>query len=325
MLAPFRSSARQFRGSVSLWDLACDGEDGPELPAVLALDGVAFAACGGVASAVFWTLGLLSLSGRPLLFDPDAIDDEGTNLNRHLTASHADIGQAKVDLASKLLSEAGAMPTPVPGPWSSPRVDLRTAVVTADDDAVRREVQFDMPRQVLSGGTNDDGIYAVSRHDFLNEACLACIARGDLLDTSPVAGAARRIGLAEEDLAPYLATDDPLPAVVLAKTSLSKAERDVLSRVPGCDFIEHVCGTIRLAPSAPAVSAPMLSAAPGVLLAADLVRLSLTDLVPGSVTMTSILTGPHSRWTFTRRKTPGCACTDESYRAHFRRKWGIGA
>src|SRR5919106_5415356 len=85
--------------------------------------------------------------------------------------------------------------------------------------------------------------------------------------------------------------------------------------------LKHVCGTIRPMAAGPAVSAPMLSAAPGVLLASELARLALGQEAPGSVTMTSILTGPHSRWTFLRQKTADCACSDELYRRHYRSKW----
>ena len=39
--------------------------------------GAAIVGCGGVASAAAWTLGLLSLTGNPLVVDHDTIDEEG--------------------------------------------------------------------------------------------------------------------------------------------------------------------------------------------------------------------------------------------------------
>jgi len=183
--------------------------------------------------------------------------------------------------------------------------NIETVVVSPDDDRVRRQVQLDLPRRVLNGGTNDDGIYVVSRHDFLNDACLACIARSDLVDRSPVAAAARRLGIAEEELAPHLDSSDSLPPSLLSRAAtLTADDQEELSHVSGHDLLEHLYGTLRPTATGSAVSAPMLSSAPGVLLAAELVLLALGQPFQPSVTMTSILTGPHPRWTFTRKKSP---------------------
>ena len=315
---------RRFRGTMSLWDLKLDGANGPPLADPVDLDNAAFVACGGVASAAFWTLGLLQLAGSPLLVDPDTIDPEGANLNRHLTAGFNDLGLAKVDLAGSLLTSAGASPTARRERWRTPRTAFRTVVTSPDSDSVRREVQLTMPATVLNAGTNDDGMYMVSRHDFLNGACLSCVARSDLIDTSPVASAARRLGLREDDLTPSLTSTDPLsPRVLASATGLSGEERAALAAVPGRNLLEHVCGSLRPTPEEPALSAPMLSAAPGVLLANDVVRLGMGAASASSVTMTSMLTGPHPRWTFVRGKHPDCECTDALYTEHFRKKWGL--
>lgn len=324
LLEPFGARIRRFRGTVSLWDLALDGADGPALPESLSLDRLAFAACGGVATGALWTLGLLPLTGSPVLVDPDTIDDEATNLNRHLTAGFGDIGSPKAQLAASVLEAAGASPVVRIERWRENSGDLEVVIVSPDDDAVRREVQLSMPKWLLNGGTNDDGMYIVSRHDFLHEACLSCVARSDLADRSPLAASARRLGLAEDDLVQYLRSPDPLPAGVVAKASrLTDEERTDLSLVPGQDLMGHVCGALHPTATAPAVSAPMLSAAPGVLLAAEYVRLQLGHPTHPSVTMASILAGPHERWTYVRRKMPDCVCTENLYREHFRRKWAF--
>lgn len=324
LLEPFIPRLRHFRGTASLWDPAVPHADGPQLDGAVDLDGTLFVACGGVASATFWALGLLELQGAPLLIDPDVIDDDATNLNRHLTASYGDLGKSKAALGAALLSAAGANPLHRRERWSTLESRYDTVVLSPDDDAVRRDVQLAMPKFILNGGTNDDGMYIVSSHDFLNDACLACIARSDLQDRSPVAAAARRLGLAEANLAPYMNSDEPLPAAVLARaTGLTTAERASLANVSGRNVVEHLCGTVRATPGGVAVSAPMLSAAPGVMLASELVRLRLGHSRPPSVTMASILRGPHDQWTFTRRKVPACVCSDMPYRSHFAEKWGV--
>jgi hypothetical protein len=321
MLEPFAARVRRFRGVVSLWDLALDGEDGPTLSEPFDVDRLAFAACGGVATGALWTLGLLRLTGSPILIDPDVIDRGGTNLNRHLTAGFGDLGISKASLGAAILAAAGCTPVARTEPFDT-KENFEIVIASPDDDAVRRDVQLSMPRWLLNGGTNDEGMYLVSRHDFLHEACLSCVARSDLIDHSPQAAAARRLGLPEDEVVPYLDSSDPLPPSAIANASrLTQAERAELSRVPGRDLVRHVCGVLRPTTTAPAVSAPMLSAAPGVLLAAELVRLRLGQALSPSLTMASILAGPHRRWTFARRKMPGCVCTDAPYRDHFVRKW----
>lgn len=323
MLRQF-TRVRPFRGLVSLWDLQLGGTDGPEVNLV-DLESVAFAACGGVASATAWTLALHELRGAPRLVDPDAIDDEGTNLNRHLTASFADLGQPKAVLLAALLDAAGASSEVRICRWTSDAsAGVDVVVASPDNDGVRRQVQLDMPRIVLAGGTGDNGTYQVASHSFVAGACASCIWRGDLTDASPLDGVARALGVDRSMLEPHTDSGEPLPAKVLSKIE-NQAVRASLSSVPGSHLVEHVCATIRIAPAAPAVSAPMLAASPGVLLAAELIKERLgapTPLRAVANTLTaSTLAGPHVRWVSPRRKRPGCECTDEVYVAHYRQKW----
>lgn len=323
LLRPF-VRVRPFRGLVSLWDLRVDGVDGPEV-GFLDLDGVAFAACGGVASATGWSLALHQLGGAPRLIDPDAIDDEGTNLNRHLTASFADIGTAKALLLGRMLDAAGARSDVMVSRWATEAaagVDL--VVASPDHDQVRRQVQLDLPRIVLAGGTGDNGTYQVARHAFLQDACGGCLWRGDLTDSSPLDSVARALGVDHALLETHIDSSDPLPDEVLSQV-VDESVRAGLYTVAGRQLFEHVCATIRVTPEAPAVSAPMLAAAPGVLLAVELIKERLGAPVPlrlsGNSLTASILAGPHARWVATRGKRPGCECTDELYTTHYRRKW----
>lgn len=323
LLQPF-VRVRPFGGLVSLWDLCVDGVDGPAV-GVLDLDGVAFAACGGVASATGWSLALHQLGGAPRLIDPDAIDDEGTNLNRHLTASFADIGTAKASLLGRMLDAAGARSDVMVSRWTTEAAaGVEVVVASPDHDQVRRQVQLDFPRVVLAGGTGDNGTYQVARHAFLQNACACCLWRGDLTDSSPLDGVARALGVDRALLEPHIDSPNPLPDDVLSHV-VDESVRAGLDAVPGRQLIEHVCATIRVTPAAPAVSAPMLAAAPGVLLAVELIKERLGAPTPlrlgGNSLTASILAGPHARWVATRGKLPGCECTDELYTTHYRRKW----
>lgn len=326
LLIPFGARIRPFRGAVSLWDLKIDGDAGPSLTDPVDLDGVAFAACGGVASATGWALAVLRLSGGPVLVDPDHIDDLATNLNRHLTASFRNLGESKAQLLGDLLRAAGAEPLAIVDRWSSlPATRSEIIVATPDHDAVRRQAQLDLPRLLLSGGTADDGVYQVSRHDFLDRACAGCICRADMVDNSPIASAARHLGLTEAELAPLLENERPLPKEVINRLAIGDEAKGALTEVRGRDLLQAVCGAIQIGPVGPALSAPTLAAAPGVLVAAELVKERLGAAGPlnarWNTLMTSVLSGPHERWVRDRGKRPGCECTDEAYISYYKAKW----
>ena len=302
---------------------------GPDLPDIIDLDGVVFVGCGGVASAIAWSLALLPLRGTPRAVDADTIDD--TNPNRHLTASLRDIGNGKAALLKAMLSSGGADAEIEEKRWEAVRAELRSTVglgvISVDDDVVRRAFQLDMPRRVLNGGTNDAGFYQVTSHDFLNQACLGCIARADLSSAGPEESLARRLGIPLHDLQPHLAGDAPLPAELLSR--IRPEDRHVLEGVRGRDVARVACGHLRPLPDEPAVSAPMLSAAPGVLLAAEVVKHAMGADAPLSpatnMVATSILTGPHDRWLTARRKRSGCECQDPAYRSFYRSRWEASA
>lgn len=89
-----------------------------------------------------------------------------------------------------------------------------------------------------------------------------------------------------------------------------------------------VCGEFSPTPDQPALSMPALSAAPGVLLAAELVK----EHIGGAPSLSSernhlaasILAGPHTNWSTSRGKRPDCACTDRAYRDFYGRRWAVG-
>lgn len=319
-----RARKTSWRGTVSLWDFGLAPNLGEAIPR-LDLDGLVFLGCGGVASAVAWPLALLSLNGSPLAVDDDTIDK--TNLNRHLTASFSEIDELKAELLCTLLRAAGATPVSAPQRWNAldaaDRSDVKTGVVTVDDDAVRREFQLDMPRLTLNGGTSDGGEYRITSHDFLHEACLGCISRADLRAHTPEENMAQRLGISLSQLEPHLDTANPLPDGVLAR--LRPEDREILRDVPGRDLVRVACGQLRPLSDEPAVSAPMLSAAPGVLLAAEIVKRQIAVEAPlrpdANILATSILTGPHNRWLYVMRKRADCECQDPAYQSFYRKKW----
>ncbi len=203
------------------------------------------------------------------------------------------------------------------------RSAVELGVISVDNDAARRAFQLDMSRFVLNGGTSDTGFYQVTSHDFLTEACLGCIARADLHAGGPEESLARRLGFPLADLRPHLVSGAALPNELLARMPAEDAKQ--LRGVPGRDVARVACGHLRPLPDEPAVSAPMLSAAPGILLAAEIVKRRMAADVPLSprtnMVATSILKGPHERWACRIRKRSDCTCREPTYRAFFQSRW----
>jgi hypothetical protein len=321
---------RPWRGVVSLWDGSMTPVIGPPVPE-LDLGEHAWVGAGGVASATAWTLAALHHSGTKLsghgdVIDDDVIDEDGTNLNRHLIALMTDLNVGKADLFAGLLAACGLDLTPQPSRWEQlpgAQRHPRLAAISVDDDEVRRTVQFDMPKTVLNAGTGDQGAYQASAHNFLDGACLACISLADKTISSPEASLAIRLGIPLETLRPLLRSTDPLPGHVLAMARVTDHERGEIAYLPGRRLLQRFCDELLLADDQPAVSAPMLSAAAGVLLAIEIAKHS-DDGAPsatGRVVRTSILTGPHDRWYSQRHKTTSCQCTEAVYQNHYKSRW----
>lgn len=321
---------RPWRGVASLWDNSMTSVIGPPLRD-LDLGEHAWVGAGGVASATAWTLAALHhagtrLSGRGNVIDDDVIDEDGTNLNRHLIALMIDLNASKADLFAALLAACGMDLTPQPSRWEELAAAQRhpsLVAISVDDDEVRRIVQFEMPKTVLNAGTGDQGGYQASTHNFLDGACLACISRADKAVSGPEASLAVRLGIPPETLRPLLRSTDPLPGHVLAIARLTDHERAEIALLPGRRLLQRFCDELLLADNGPAVSAPMLSAAAGVLLAVEIAKQS-HDGAPGAsgrVVRTSILTGPHDRWYTQRHKTTDCQCTEAVYQNHYRSRW----
>jgi len=321
---------RLWRGTASLWDYSLTATPGPALTEAN-LGPHAWAGAGGVASAAAWAIAAAAatgttITGNGLIADHDQIDDDGTNLNRHLTAGTNDLGAGKAQLLADLLQPAGLSMTPAPVHWEELSGSQRRpplAVVSVDNDSVRRDIQFDMPRVILNTGTGDHGEYQVSRHDFLTGAALCCIARADKRVRGPEEALAVRLGIPLRQLTSHLRSPRPLPHPLLSRATLTQSERRDLADVRGCDILQRFCGSLKL-DDGPAVSAPMISAAAGVLLAAELAKHGIpsrTALLNGQVALANILIGPHPRWVTARAKHPECTCLDPLYRSHYSIRW----
>src|SRR5206468_8501759 len=89
------------------------------------------------------------------------------------------------------------------------RHDLIIAAV--DRDRFRREIQSSLPRILLNAGTSNVASFRVTRHTYLEGACLRCIARDDLGGDPRIASLARRLRVAATDIEQYERSGSTVP------------------------------------------------------------------------------------------------------------------
>lgn len=136
---------------------------------------VVIAGVGAIGMSCVWALSKVSLAGRLHLVDPEEL--ELSNLQRYVLCSRGDVGQAKVEIASKFLidplhavlhQEAWDQFTNAKG-YSWPR-----ALVALDSAEARCAVQASLPHWIGNAWTQP-GDLGVSLHQFEVGACLNCL------------------------------------------------------------------------------------------------------------------------------------------------------
>lgn len=267
----------------SAFDYSAEGMDpGPDLPQRVQLDSVAIVGIGAIGASTLYSLGSIpAIQGAIQLVDPDIISF--SNLNRHLLACRNDAVNAtsKVKLASDLLPllQPGIEPIPWVNTYDVYRQstcqlpDIALSVV--DNVDARRAIQRDLPRLILDAGTIDSS-YALLRVDLgRGGACLGCkhpyrndpfayeqsIAAATGLALDEVLGILRGSGLIEESHLPSLSN----------RTGRSVSDLLTLIGVPLVDLVQQeICSTRTDIEGSPSIA--FLSAIPGVLLAAELIK-----------------------------------------------------
>ena len=318
----------------STFDYRLAAGSNPALPAAINVDGVALIGVGGIGSAfVAAATSLPRLTGHLALVDEDTLDI--TNQNRFLVARPGDQG-AKVDLCREAL--AFHPDITVHEIWfeefsrEHPRLDL--AVVGVDHDKVRREVQASLPRLILNAGTSDTASFRVTRHAYLDGACLSCIARDDLRPRPVERELARKLGLSLETIMAYQVSGESVPADILQRAAnLSATEIEQLAGRSLAEIQQRVCAELRIGGKGEqqeaAVSISFLSALPGFLLLGEVIKEQSypeLDRPPLNATINhallAVLGRPGQSLLHGRReKRSGCDCGRSVYQRHYRRKW----
>lgn len=311
----------------------CTG-DNPPLPAIVNVDGVIVVGLGGIgAGFIAAATSLPGLSGRLTLVDKDELDE--TNLNRQLVARPGDSGP-KVDICRHAL----AFHTDVDARtgWFGDFVALHgdrheLVVVGVDNDRVRREIQASQPRLILNAGTSDVASFRITRHNYVDGACLSCIARADLQDHPAERELAQQLGLNLTTILDYQYSGAPLPSDLLrCAGKLSEYDIQRLGDHALSEIQVRMCAEVPLGSvgQESAVSISFLSALPGFLLLGELIkenaypqRLRPPLNQQRNHALWAIFGRPHPEllhgW---RDKRPDCDCSRAPYQRAYQRKWG---
>lgn len=313
------------------YDYSQSDEVNPDFPEQVNVDGAHIIGVGGVGSATMLALSCCAaLQGEIFIIDPDFLDI--TNLNRYLIGIIRDIGSPKVEIAQRVL--AGTLRINIIKDSYAvftkgmPVKKLPLVIISVDSDAIRKEVQSDLPRIILNAGTGDV-VWRVTRHDFINRACLRCISRADEKGDPIVLSLAQKLGLPISLVQQYWESAEPLPRTILNQsTKLKPVQIEICVDKRLRDLREELCANPHLfLNNEEAVSLPSLSAMPGILLAGELVKEVSTQHERVYLNsrknhfLASVLSYPQAKQLSAMEKVPECGCTEEVYQSFFNEKW----
>lgn len=153
----------------------------PRLPTSIFIDTLDLISLGAINSATLYTLcAIPGLKGNLILVEPQKL--EISNLNRYLLtmAEDAILQKSKIEVARKFAdnylgvkSAFSVKYQELKNPRKAFGMDL--TVVGVDNNESRWEIQKDLPKVLLCGGTEVSKIQ-ISRHDNISEkACLGCL------------------------------------------------------------------------------------------------------------------------------------------------------
>lgn len=305
------------------------------------------AGAGAIAHGTVWALARLpEVHGTLHTTDPETLDLG--NLQRYVLASNADLGTIKVELLRRAFTQPRLRVEPHPKSWGAYLLDrgdwhLQRVLVALDSVDDRIAVQASLPRWIANAWTQT-GDLGVSRHDFLNGACLACLYVPHRPDLSESHRVARALGLPDEEpqIRDRLYRGVPADRDLLRRAARALGVNDaILTRFEGQPlrtfYTDAVCGGVILRAGGQAqpdamAEAPLAfqSALAGVLLAAELVKhaLNMTSEPAGSISTFDVLR-PFGRH-FTQRRAKlaprpnvgRCLCLDPAYVEQYRHKYG---
>ncbi len=318
------------------------------LPDVIDLGETHLVGVGAIGHASVWCWERMpGLHGALELIDGERYDE--TNLQRYVGTTMASAGRWKVrEMAAHLAqSVRGLSVAPRTQHWQEYMERhrnwlLQRVAVALDSAEDRIAVQGALPRRILNSWTQPENL-GVSRHDFLDGACLACLYLPSEQRKSQDQLISETLGFGPDDLMlvrRLLDTGEPVQRELLERMAKQL-------RVPAEPLLEFegqplrhfyhraICGGAVLSlggsigvPRPAEVPMAFQSALAGVLLAAEVI-LDATRLREEAGIQLPTRTevdllrplGPHLSSPEQKHPSGRCLCQDEDYRSAYRSKW----
>lgn len=297
------------------------------------------AGVGAVGQACVWALaGVPELTGTLWLVDDERLDLG--NLQRYVLSEQGQLDATKVELASAHLRPSDLTVLPHQASWAAHAHErgwqLEWVAVALDSAEDRIALQATLPHKLVNAWTQT-GDLGVSRHNFLEGPCLACLYHPRASEKSRSMLVAESIGLAdrESEVRALLALGTPLSEAfvrdIAAATGVPPEQLLPFIDQPLQTFYSQaVCGGMILQaggqhgfPRAAEVPLAFQSAMAGVLLAAELL-VQAGDLRPEPIPTVTLmdLTRPLGKeLSQPRAKIEGCICQDQDYVARYQDKY----
>ena len=313
--------------SFSLLDLLESGEDAPA-PSRYSIPEAHLVGVGAVGSAAIYALGHLDdVDGTLHLIDNERVG--ASNLNRYVLMRGRDVEEWKVDVAKEALRNTAIRVESYPGAFASyaaengALVDLLLSPI--DTEEGRRSLARMLPRRVINAATGGTTL-TVSTHGFADgKACLHCLYLLEPNEASREDIMAADMGLSVDRVRSLVETNAPVDAELVAQIERARG------KVPGTwasyvglpiDSVygKAVCGDAEIRTATTNVTAPLsfISAAAGILLAAELIKSGHPDLARwrlDSYFRVNTLSRPNPAFRFRQPQDASgrCICADPVY------------
>jgi molybdopterin/thiamine biosynthesis adenylyltransferase len=291
---------------------------------------------GAVGSAFVYALAHLPIAqGLLHLIDNDSID--GPNLERYILMRKKDVGCKKTGVAEVALSAGG--PRGVSHPMNFQTFQEQHGykqellITPVDSELGRRKLATSLPRAVLNAATGGTNV-TVSRHGFADgKACLHCLYLPQIEEVTTEKRLATDMGLSLEEVESLIVTNQGIGEELIRRVEQKLGfERGNFQAWVGKHiqsfYQRAICGEAQVNTPSGTIVSPLsfISAAAGVLLAAEFVKMRVPELsrfVLDNYFRVDTLHAPKAA--FRQRKpqdpTGRCICGDRDYVETYRDKY----
>ena len=322
----------------SLLDFKLEGVDGLA-PSTITIPTANLVGVGAVGSAAVYALAHIGdARGMLHLIDNDAVD--GSNLNRYVLMRDRDVERPKVDIAAKALRSSGIHAEPHYQSYSDFSHQFGSAshllLSPVDSEEARCALAKTLPRRVINAATGGTTV-TLTTHGFADgKACLHCIYMPRPDRRSRIDNLAEDIGLRAETVRRFIETNEPLDEHTVVQVEshrgVTPGTYSGYIGMPILSFYEKaVCGDAEMRLTTANIIAPLsfISAAAGILLAAELIKIGCNEYrgyALDNYFRLDTLHYPNAAFlrTKSQHKSAKCICHNADYRAVYEQKYARG-